>query len=121
MALPQLLTQKFSVLLTASTLGLSIVALELPAQAASIIADTSNTISSRFNLSDRAALDNAGVSFVEVGDTRIYTGTRQVSTNNQDPFVVSFTGDTQNWLQTYDDSPIDSDGVGLLWDGSGSL
>ena len=117
MALTQSLTRNFYLLTTATALGLSGIALGLPAQAASIIANTSNTVGSGFDITDRDALDAAGIAFVEVGGTRIYTGTRQVSPNNQDPFVVSFTGDRLNWQQVHDQSPIDADGAALLWDG----
>ncbi|MGD1850978.1 MAG: hypothetical protein ACFCBU_10340 [Cyanophyceae cyanobacterium] len=111
------LTRNLSFVATATTVSLSAIALGLPAEAASLIGGAENIVGSGFNINDRSALDAAGIPFLEVGGTRIYTGTRQVSSNNQDPFVASFTGDTVNWIQAYDTTPADADGVALLWDG----
>ena len=115
----QFLTRNISFVAAATTASLGIIGLGLPAEAASLIGGSQNIVGANFNVEDRSALDAAGIPFLELGDTRIYIGTRQVSSNNQDPFVVSFTGDTPTWTnpQAYDTSPADADAVALLWDG----
>ena len=120
MVLFQNLSCSGRVLATAATLGLSVLAIDLPAHAASLIASDS-IFAGGLDISDRSALDAANVSFLDVGVTRIYVGSRQVTPIDIDPFVVSFTGDTQNWGQVHDQSPIDSRGVGLLWDESSNF
>jgi hypothetical protein len=64
-----------------------------------------------------ASLKASGAASITFGNTTIYIGTFQVSSNNQDPIVTSFTNGSRDWTQYYDTSGIDGRGVGLLWDG----
>lgn len=85
------------------------------ARAASFSAFNSNVV--KFNAStSEAALIASGAASITIGNTRIYIGTNQVSSINQDPIVTSFTNGSQNWVRSYDSSGIDARGIGLLWD-----
>ncbi|RZM79342.1 hypothetical protein [Leptolyngbya iicbica] len=64
-----------------------------------------------------ATLKNLGAASITFGNTTIYIGTFQESSNNQDPIVTSFTNGSRDWTQYYDTSGIDGRGVGLLWNG----
>ena len=64
-----------------------------------------------------ANLRSLGAASITFGNTTIYIGTFQESSNNQDPIVTSFTNGIRDWTQYYDTSAIDGRGVGLLWDG----
>ncbi|MBP0004242.1 MAG: hypothetical protein J7642_11085 [Cyanobacteria bacterium SBC] len=74
------------------------------------------------DVTDEAAVRALGGPSVTVGDTTIYIGYQQVSSNNQDPRLVSFTNGVQDWYRTdYEVTGDDSTGVGLLWDGGSNL
>jgi len=96
---------------TAAILGFC----SMPASAASFSALNSEVIKFNPGTSETTLID-LGVASVSFGDTTIYIGTNQVSANNQDPIVASFTNGIQDWVQSYDSSNIDGRGVGLLWD-----
>ncbi|MEM9539622.1 MAG: hypothetical protein AAGA60_08930 [Cyanobacteria bacterium P01_E01_bin.42] len=71
---------------------------------------------------DEATLQSLGAASQTFGNTTIYIGTNQVSANNQDPILTSFTNGVRDWLITdYDTSAADARGLGLLWDGGSSL
>lgn len=73
------------------------------------------------NLSSEAAVRAIGSPTLTVGDRTIYIGYRQVSSNNQNPIVVSFNSSdpSQNWTVTdYEVTGADSRGYGLFWSGS---
>jgi hypothetical protein len=52
------------------------------------------------------------------GATRIYIGTHQVSSNNQNPIIARFSNGVQEWcIDEYEISGVDGRGNGLLWEG----
>lgn len=66
-------------------------------------------------------IDN-GVAVVSNNNTNIYIGTNQVSNNNQDPILTSFTNGTRDWTTTdIETTGVDSRGIALLWDGNNEL
>jgi RTX calcium-binding nonapeptide repeat (4 copies) len=59
---------------------------------------------------------------VTVGATTLYIGLNQVSSNNQDPWVASFTNGSLNWYRSdYEITPDDGRGTNLVWDGGTNL
>lgn len=53
---------------------------------------------------------------IAVGDTTLYIGYNQVSSNNKDPWVASFTNGKLNWYRKdYEVTDDDSQGTHLLW------
>lgn len=59
---------------------------------------------------------------VSNGNTNIYIGTNQVSSNNQDPILTSFTNGERDWVTTdIETTGADGRGIALLWDGSNNL
>ncbi|MEB3213430.1 MAG: hypothetical protein VKL39_18930, partial [Leptolyngbyaceae bacterium] len=77
----------------------------------------------RFSSSSPSEADVAalGGSTITVGSRTFYIGYRQVSSNNQNPIIVSF--DSQNpgndWARTdYEVTGTDGRGYGLFWSGS---
>lgn len=91
----------------------------LPTQAATLSSLNEDIVKFTPNTSE-ANLMGLGVASISFGDTTIYIGTNQVSSNNQDPIVTSFTNGSRNWTMSYDTSGIDARGVGLLWDEASS-
>jgi len=87
----------------------------LPVEAAALSALNTETVKFTSNTPESELIDRntAKISF---GNTTIYIGTNQVSANNQDPIVTSFTNGIRDWTQSYDSTPVDGRGVGLLWD-----
>ncbi|MGC9503252.1 Calx-beta domain-containing protein [Baaleninema sp.] len=74
------------------------------------------------DVTDEAAVAALNGPSVTVGDTTLYIGYEQVSSNNRDPRLVSFTNGVQNWYRTdYEVTGDDGTGVGLLWDGGNNL
>ncbi|MEO1095256.1 MAG: PEP-CTERM sorting domain-containing protein [Cyanobacteria bacterium J06638_28] len=92
-----------------------VVLFAVPSYAAAFSSLNSDNVKFNANTSETSllALGAASISF---GSTNIYIGTNQVSGNNQNPIVTSFTNGVRDWVQSYDDSPIDGRGIGLLWD-----
>ncbi|PPT07672.1 Alkaline phosphatase [Geitlerinema sp. FC II] len=86
----------------------------------SSVGDTVNF--SGVDVTNEASVQALGGPSVTVGDTTIYVGYEQVSSNNRDPRIVSFTNGVQNWYRTdYEVTGDDGTGVGLLWDGGSNL
>ena len=80
-----------------------------------------NSTTVKFNAgTSEANLIDLGAAKISFGNTTIYIGTNQVSGNNQDPIVTSFTNGIRDWVNSYDSSGIDGRGVGLLWDEASS-
>ena len=80
-----------------------------------------NSTTVKFNAgTSEANLIDLGAAKVSFGNTTVYIGTNQVSSNNQDPIVTSFTNGLRDWVSSYDSSGIDGRGVGLLWDEASS-
>ncbi|NJL01890.1 MAG: hypothetical protein HC838_10660 [Spirulinaceae cyanobacterium RM2_2_10] len=76
--------------------------------------------------SDAAALKSellgSDLARATVGDQTIFIGTQQVSGINQNPFAISFLGDTVQWfVDDYETGGPDGRGVGIVWDGSDSF
>ncbi|MEM7760297.1 MAG: hypothetical protein AAF298_19535 [Cyanobacteria bacterium P01_A01_bin.40] len=62
------------------------------------------------------------VAVVSNGNTNIYIGTNQVSSNNQDPILTSFTNGERDWITTdIETTGADGRGIALLWDSSDNL
>ncbi|NJR64568.1 MAG: calcium-binding protein [Leptolyngbyaceae cyanobacterium CRU_2_3] len=66
------------------------------------------------------AIATRGAAHIQLGTQTIYIGTQQVSSNNQNPIIVSF--DSSNpknrWTQTeYEVTGADGRGYGLFWSG----
>ena len=71
---------------------------------------------------DEATLISRDVAFVNNGNTNIYIGTNQVSSNNQDPILASFTNGVRNWTTAdIETTGADSRGIALLWNGNNEL
>ncbi len=90
-----------------------------PSSAATLSALNANVVKFGTNTPE-ADLKNAGVASITFGNTTIYIGTNQVSANDQNPIVTSFTNGIRDWVQSYDTSAVDARGVGLLWDEASS-
>ena len=70
----------------------------------------------------QATLESLGAAKVTSGNTTIYIGTNQATTNNQNPIVTSFTNGTRDWvISNYETGGPDGRGEGLLWDGADRL
>jgi len=87
------------------------------AASASAVMVSSFGSSKVFQPSDtEATVIASGATSVTFGNTTIYTGYRQVSANDQNPILASFTNGVQDWAITdYDTSPVDAQGRGLGW------
>lgn len=71
---------------------------------------------------DESTLISKNAAVVSSGDTNIYIGTNQVSSNNQDPIITSFTNGERDWVITnIETTGADSRGIALLWDGDDDL
>jgi len=71
---------------------------------------------------NEAAVRALGGPVVTVGNSSIYIGYEQVSSNNQNPRLIRFTNGVRDWYRTdYEVTDDDSTGVGLLWDGAQTL
>ncbi|MGD1901664.1 MAG: calcium-binding protein [Geitlerinemataceae cyanobacterium] len=69
------------------------------------------------DVTSEAAVSALGGPSISVGNTNLYIGFEQVSANNQDPRLVSFTNGVQDWYRTdYEVTNDDSTGTGLVWD-----
>ncbi|NEQ99402.1 MAG: hypothetical protein F6K30_22305, partial [Cyanothece sp. SIO2G6] len=70
---------------------------------------------------DAALKDNltaSGLARSIHGNQTIFIGTRQVTSNNQNPFAISFVDDTIAWyVSDYETGGPDGRGIGLVWDG----
>ncbi|NJK28022.1 MAG: calcium-binding protein [Coleofasciculaceae cyanobacterium SM2_3_26] len=87
------------------------------------IASVSNAVNfGGVDATNEAAIRALGGPAVTIGNTSIYIGFQQVSANNQDPRLVSFTNGVRNWYRTdYEVTNDDGTGFGLLWDGGSNL
>jgi hypothetical protein len=57
-----------------------------------------------------------------VGATTLYIGYNQVSSDNKDPWLASYTNGTLNWYRTdYEITGDDGTGTNLVWDGGSNL
>lgn len=71
---------------------------------------------------DESTLIDNDVAVVSNDNTNIYIGTNQISNDNQDPILTSFTNGTRNWTTTdIETTGADSRGIALLWDGNNEL
>lgn len=71
---------------------------------------------------DESTLIDNDVAVVSNDNTNIYIGTNQVSNDNQDPILTSFTNGTRDWTTTdIETTGADSRGIALLWDGNNEL
>jgi hypothetical protein len=71
---------------------------------------------------DEVAVSASGATQIAFGNTVIYTGTRQVAADNQDPRLARFDKGELAWCSgTLETSGDDSRGYGLLWDGADTL
>jgi hypothetical protein len=81
-----------------------------------------NSGTAKFSPSDsEGAIAATGAARLKLGTQTIYIGTQQVSSNNQDPIVISFdsSNPTNRWTQTsYEVTGTDGRGYGLFWSGS---
>jgi hypothetical protein len=75
------------------------------------------------DLSNESEVSSQGGPSVTVGNRSIYIGYQQVSSNNQNPVMVSFTNGTQDWVvgSELEETGSDTRGYGLLWDGGDNL
>jgi len=80
-----------------------------------------STSTVKFTPSDsEAEIANQGGAKLTIGKQNIYIGTWQVSSNNQNPIIVSFDSENpgNNWVRTdYETTGADGRGYGLFWDG----
>lgn len=67
-----------------------------------------------------AQAQSSGAASVTVGNTTLYIGTKQVTVNNQNPIVLSYTSGVQDWFFFHEQTPPDSRGIGLLVDHNGT-
>lgn len=68
-----------------------------------------------------ATIAATGAAKIQIGNQTIYIGTQQVSSDNQNPVIVSFdsTNPANNWTRTdYEITGADGRGYGLFWSGS---
>lgn len=71
---------------------------------------------------DESTLIDNDVAVVSNDNTNIYIGTNQISNDNQDPILTSFTNGTRDWTTTdIETTGADSRGIALLWDGNNEL
>jgi hypothetical protein len=77
----------------------------------------------KFTATDtETTLINNGVAVVTSNNTNIYIGTNQVSSNNQNPILTSFTNGVRDWVTTdIENTGADGRGVALLWNGNDQL
>jgi hypothetical protein len=75
------------------------------------------------DLSNESEVSAKGGPSVTVGNRSIYIGYEQVSNNNQNPVMVSFTNGNQDWVvnSELEETGSDTRGYGLLWDGGDNL
>lgn len=68
---------------------------------------------------NEAAVRALGGPSITVENTTLYIGYEQVTSNNQDPRLVSFTNGVRDWYRTdYEVTNDDGTGTGLVWDGT---
>lgn len=68
------------------------------------------------NSPTEAEIQSKQTTSIAVGDTTLYIGYNQVSSNNKDPWVASFTNGKLNWYRKdYEVTDDDSQGTHLLW------
>lgn len=65
---------------------------------------------------DRATLDGKGVPHVSEGERALYVGFEQIG-DNQNPIVIGFDGDAQQFCERHETEGPDGRAVGLTWDG----
>jgi hypothetical protein len=107
--------------LTIATLTIGTTLIPLPSIA--LTASSINPGNLKVNLSEtftEAQAQTSGAARVTVGNTTIYIGTKQVSANDQNPIVLSYTSGIQDWFFFHEQTPPDSRGIGLLVDYNGT-
>lgn len=76
----------------------------------------------KFSANDaEATIAATGAARIQMGTQTLYVGTQQVSSDNQNPVIVSFDASdpTRNWVRTdYEVTGTDGRGYGLFWSGS---
>jgi hypothetical protein len=108
------------------TIGLTIATFTCGTYVTPAIALTASSINAgnlKVDLSEtftEAQAQASGAARVTVGNTTIYIGTKQVSTIDQNPIVLSYTSGVQDWFFFHEQTPPDSRGIGLLVDYSGT-
>jgi RTX calcium-binding nonapeptide repeat (4 copies) len=74
---------------------------------------------SGIDITNEAAVRALGGPSITVDNTTLYIGYEQVSSNNQDPRLISFTNGVRDWYRTdYEVTNDDGTGTGLIWDGT---
>lgn len=66
---------------------------------------------------DRDEAGFAALSHVSFGDTTVYVGFEQVSSNNQDPIVARFDGGEMIYCHYHENDGPDGRALGITWDG----
>lgn len=67
-----------------------------------------------------AQASQSGAARVKVGTQTLYIGTRQATSINQDPIVLSYEGGKLKWANTkYETTGADGRGMGLFYNGTG--
>ncbi len=88
-----------------------------PPTVASSVSETVNFAG--VDTTSEAAVRALGGPSITVDNTTLYIGYEQVSSNNQDPRLISFTNGVRDWYRTdYEVTNDDSTGTGLVWDGT---
>ncbi|MEO1005943.1 MAG: hypothetical protein AAFW67_08860 [Cyanobacteria bacterium J06638_38] len=84
--------------------------------------DINNSVVKFKPTDDESTLIDKNVAVVSSGNTNIYIGTNQVSSNNQNPILTSFTNGERDWVTTnIETTGADALGIALLWDGNENL
>lgn len=82
-----------------------------------------NNTTKKFTVdSAESSLQTNNVAVVSNNNTNIYIGTNQISSDNQNPIITSFTNGERDWVfSDIETTGADSRGVALLWDGNNQL
>ena len=69
---------------------------------------------------DEATIAARGGPRASLGGATVYVGYQQVSSNNQNPIVVQFSGGERQWCRTdYEQTGVDGTAYGVFWDAEG--
>lgn len=101
-------------------LGISIIVVAVLSTPAVGYADSAfNTGVVKFTCADgEPTLIERGAAVVTQGEARIYIGTHQATSNNQNPVIARYMNGVREWcIDSYETSGVDGRGNGLLWQG----
>jgi len=88
-----------------------------PSTVASSVRETVNFAG--VDTTNEAAVRALGGPSITVNNTTLYIGYEQVTSQNKDPRLVSFTNGVRDWYRTdYEVTNDDGTGTGLVWDGT---